>query len=353
MTGTITVVASTAYPAVVASARVRLVEMGEHMTAHGVELVYRPSMSDAEYRAATGAGTVGTQAAALLRGAAVAQRPQHHDRGAISLVHRLRSLLPIPRDLYRTVDAFDFDDAIYVSSLGAHRRPLSLLKLEAGRAVHQIRAARLVLAGNGYLADAAAGLRGGISGIEVLPSCVNPEAYPLRQHEEGEVLTLGWTGSPTTSAYLGAILGWLRPLGLKGRIRLLAMGANLPRAEGWIECLPWSLQGEAALLERIDVGLMPLLDDPWTRGKCGYKLLRYAAAGVPSVGSPVGVNAQMFESGCGIAARNQAEWHEALRTLSNPAVRREVGVAARAHVERAYSFCVWAPVAAQLLQRLS
>jgi hypothetical protein len=343
--------AETAYPAVVASARVRVVEMGAHLRRHGVEIEFRPSLTDAEYALATGGGSRAAMAGALIRGSLRAARPPQPKSQSTTIVHRLRSLLPGPGDL-RSLGVYDFDDAIFVRSAGAHRRGGAFLKLEPERVGHYVRAARLVLAGNHYLADAARGLGAPANQIEVVPSCVDPDAQPTRRHEETERLTLGWIGSATTSEYLSEVLEWLEPLARGGEsLTLIAMGARLPSRPSWVKCVPWSIEGERSLLAKIDIGIMPLPDDAWTRGKCGYKILRYGAAGLPTIASPVGVNADLLSGNRGIAASTAADWTRAVHAMRDVSVRREMGAAARAAVEREFSYATWAPRLAQLLRQ--
>ena len=106
---------------------------------------------------------------------------------------------------------------------------------------------------------------------------------------------------------------------------------------------PWSEAGEIAELQACDVGVMPLPDDPWARGKCGLKLLQFMAAGRPVVASPVGVNATIVRDGeNGLLAADEEAWFQGLRQLTDPALRRRLGAAGRATVARDYSLSGWA-----------
>jgi hypothetical protein len=122
----------------------------------------------------------------------------------------------------------------------------------------------------------------------------------------------------------------------------------------WIEHRPWSLATEAADLASFDIGIMPLPDTDWARGKCGYKILQYFSAGVPAVASPVGVNSELIGSDRGLLAASTTDWHSALeRLIDDAAERRERGAAAREFVEREYSYQRWAPELAALLHSVS
>jgi glycosyltransferase involved in cell wall biosynthesis len=124
-------------------------------------------------------------------------------------------------------------------------------------------------------------------------------------------------------------------------------------AEPWIERRAWSQASEASLLARFDVGVMPLPDDPWTRGKCGYKLLQYFAAGVPAVASPVGINATLLSRGGGFAAATPQQWRAALEQLrADRSARSDAARAGRRLAESEYSYQRWAPELAAMLRSL-
>jgi glycosyltransferase involved in cell wall biosynthesis len=130
------------------------------------------------------------------------------------------------------------------------------------------------------------------------------------------------------------------------------MGAD-PKAEAQplLDLVEWSEAAEVPFLQAVDIGIMPLSDTPWARGKCGYKLIQYMACGLPVVASPVGVNAEIVEHGVnGFLATTEAEWSEALATLlRDPALRQRMGAAGRRKVEEHYSLQVWGPRVAALL----
>ncbi len=342
--------AESAYPSLVAGTRVRVVEMGEHLAALGVNVHFRPTTTADEYRLVSTPGITFGKAAATVRGSLRSSRLGAQAGDTLRLVHRLRSLTVSPRDR-APLDVYDFDDALYVGGRAAHHPVLGRFKLEAARSVQYMHKARLVFAGNRILADAA---RQYARRIEIVPSCVDPWLQQMREHQEAEVLTLGWIGSATTTQYLESILGTLASVNERVPIRLLVMGARRTLQTSWIEYRPWTIEGERQLLTEIDVGLMPLPDDPWTRGKCGFKLLRYFSAGVPSIASPVGVNTDLVADGRGLPASDDRDWLHAIETLARDvAARREIGALARAYVERSYSFRVWSPRVAALLRTLA
>ncbi len=345
------VVAESAYPEIAAGARVRVVEMGAHLAPLGVDVDFRPTLSSSEYASIATPGVGAAKAIVLARGTLRAARAGNGNGRTLTLVHRLRSLVPSAKD-NRPLDVYDFDDALYLDASASRRRRLGgVFKRQSTRCLRYMGAARLVLAGNRILADVALGRA---RRVEVVPSCVDPTTQPMRQHREVEVLTLGWTGSATTSRYLGPALEVVGSLHERGwPIRLILMGASVPIKAPWIEHRSWSLEAERQMLTEVDVGLMPLPDDPWARGKCGYKLLRYFSAGLPTIASPVGINAELLEGGGGLGPTSHAEWVAAIDELSRDVgMRKEIGVQAREFAEREYSYQVWAPRVAALLSEL-
>jgi len=350
------VVAETAYPISAASARVRVAAFAPHLREHGVGLRFRPNLTDAEYRAISSDANTVRKARALARASArlVAAHVRRSEAGPL-LVHRLRFLVPIPGlEPARVVDAYDFDDALYMGSILDPNRRFRRLKREAEHWLAYVRRARLVIAGNEHLAARA---REHASRVEMIPSCVDPAGQPTRRQEEREAVTIGWIGSRSTSDDLRQVLpviGRLHERGLKARLVLIGAWP-LELTAPWLVQRPWSESSEGEELASLDIGIMPLPDNEWTRGKCGYKLLQYFSAGVPAVASPVGVNKAIIgeRKERGLLATTPEEWSEALEELiRDHEARREMGAAARRFVESEYSYQRWAPELASLLADL-
>lgn len=345
------VVAESAYPTLTPGPRVRAAAFAPFLRERAVDLEFVAHVRADEYAVLASAGRRTAKARIVGRCARrVIGRSRPPD--ALLMVHRLLSLIPLPgHDPPDRVDVYDFDDALFEGSISPVNRGFGVLKHEAARCRAHLRRARLVVAGNDYLAAHATKYA---RRVEVVPSCIDATRHRPRRHEDVEVLTVGWMGSATTTPYLVEMLPALRAINAQGiRMRLLAVGAaRLPPAP-WIEQLPWTLESEPRLLSRFDVGVMPLPDDPWTRGKCGYKLLQYFASGVPAVASPVGVNSRLLESGGGVAATTTAEWRSALEEFGRDlTARREAGRAGRCLVEAEYSYLRWAPELAAMLRSL-
>jgi glycosyltransferase involved in cell wall biosynthesis len=128
-------------------------------------------------------------------------------------------------------------------------------------------------------------------------------------------------------------------------VRFLVVGGEYRGALPRVENRPWSLARERADLHDMDLGLMPLPDDEWSRGKCGFKALLYMSVGIPAVCSPVGVNRSIIDHGVnGILAGDQESWYEQLAALvDQPELRRRLGEAGRQTVVTQYSVAVQAP----------
>jgi glycosyltransferase involved in cell wall biosynthesis len=215
-----------------------------------------------------------------------------------------------------------------------------------------MRHARCVVAGNEYLADYAR--RAGAKRVAILPTVVDTDRYPAATRERRGPFTIGWIGSPFSSRYLELIAPALADVCSQGRARVVLVGAPLavlasvPR-----EVLPWSEATEVNDIQAFDVGVMPVVDEPWARGKCGLKLIQYMACGLPVVASPVGVNREIVEPGVnGFLASTHEEWINALTTLRDqPTLAAELGRAGRRKVEEKYSLRAAAPALASILRQ--
>jgi glycosyltransferase involved in cell wall biosynthesis len=235
---------------------------------------------------------------------------------------------------------YDFDDALWADERGGVHRFFG----ESAGWRRAVRSADLVVAGNSYLAEAAAQLN---PNVQVIPSCVDPTAYPQKEdYAVGPVPRLMWMGSPSTEGYLEAVApALLRVHALTGARLTLVSAGERPLGElgAMTDRVRWDGARTDALLAEADCGIMPLPDTAFTRGKCAYKLLQYAAAGLPVVASPVGVNAQVIQQFDGFAATHVDSWVDAMvALLEEPqGTRRSRGTAARRAVESHYSFAAW------------
>lgn len=245
----------------------------------------------------------------------------------------------------------DFDDAVF-HNYDLHRS--GLVGMMLGDKIDRLMAsAALVTAGNLYLGARARAA--GAARVEIVPTVVDLEAYHLAPaHAAGEPARIGWIGTPSTwEAYVVPMLPLLTGAAADAGARILVVGAG--QGGGSHELLDreaWSEAAEVSLIHRMSIGIMPLTDTPWARGKCGYKLIQYMACGLPVIASPVGVNAEIVEHGVnGFLARTPDEWRAAITTLlHDPDLRRRMGAAGRRKVETHYALGVWGPRVATMLR---
>ena len=189
----------------------------------------------------------------------------------------------------------------------------------------------------------------------VLPTVVDTHLYRPAGTGPRPIPVIGWIGSPTTWAYVRPMLPLLQDMVATGKARLVVVGAGTaaePDRFPGMELRDWSEAREIADVQDMDIGIMPLPDQEWARGKCGYKLIQYMACGLPVVASPVGVNREIVRPDeNGFLAANIAEWREALtRLLSDPELRARFGVSGRDSVEHGYSLSAHAPRLVTLLK---
>ena len=247
---------------------------------------------------------------------------------------------------------FDFDDAVFVRYRSPSNPFWGRLKFP-GKTATLCRKARLVMAGNAYLADYASRYN---DDVTVIPTTIDTDVYrpDRRQSRGGDVVTIGWTGSHSTAQHLKRIVPALTELARARPFRFVVVGAEAPEIPGVdVVGRTWSAAREVEDLSDIDIGIMPLPDEPWTRGKCGFKALQYMGLGIPAVVSPVGVNTEIVTDGeNGFLADSDDEWIDRLsRLMKDPELRETLGAAARKTVEARYSARVVAPRVSELFEK--
>ena len=249
----------------------------------------------------------------------------------------------------------DYDDAVF------HNYDMAanvVVRKVLGKKIDTVmRNAACVVVGNEYLAERARKV--GARRIEIIPTVVDHTRYQCATKGSAARPVIGWIGTPATQAYVVGIRDALRTVCESTGARLLLVGATANVTEQipgmLVDVMPWSEAAEADLIRQMHVGIMPLQDGPWDRGKCGYKLIQYMASGVPVVASPVGVNVDIVNQGrCGRLAESTQDWAEALtELLSSEPLRQSFGSAGRKAVEQRYSLQVQAPVLAGIFQSIT
>lgn len=253
--------------------------------------------------------------------------------------------------LLRVKYIVDYDDAIF-HNYDLHPKKL-VRRLLDNKIAKVIKGASLVIAGNSYLKDYAdkAGARQTI----VIPTVINTSNYAVKEWEERKTVVIGWIGSPSTLKYVKNVVPVLKDLRKKYPLKLHIVGGKAGVGfEGDEEVLEWSEETETKLIEQFDIGIMPLNNDAWEKGKCGYKLIQYMGCGIPVVGSPVGVNDEIIQDGVnGYKANDLAGWKKSLEILlADSEVRRSFGRQGRLLVEEKYSYIKARTLWLQCLQQV-
>jgi len=238
----------------------------------------------------------------------------------------------------------DYDDAIF-HKYDLHKN--SIVRWLFSKKIDKLmNNSRIVICGNSYLEKRAK--FAGAKKVEILPTVINTEKYILKNIQETElsVIRIVWIGSPSTESYLNLLKTPLINLAKIIKFKLIIIGANKFKLEGIdIEFIEWNESSEVKDISDCHIGIMPLIDSPWEKGKCGYKLIQYMACGLPIVGSNIGVNSEIIDHGKnGYIANNDNEWVEYLLLLiQSKTKRREMGLNGFLKVEKKYCLKVTAP----------
>lgn len=334
------------------SSRLRMLEYRPYLEAAGFR-VSVSSFFDDEYLHRLAVGTrmrFSDAASGFLRRLSGVIAARHYD--VVWIEKELFPFLPGAfESVLRTLETnyvVDYDDATF------HRYDLNnsrIVRWLLRKKLHPlIRSARLVTVGNLYLADYTR--RIGAREVVVIPTVVDLAKYPRVRKRKHDEFRIGWIGSPSTTKYLSLVHVPLETLAAEMPLRLVTIGAGtLPDIHVPIEKHAWSEETEARLLSDLDVGIMPLTDSPWERGKCGFKLLQYMACQLPVIASPVGVNPAIIGDDCGFLANANEDWVKALRDLRlDSNLRRSMAQAGRHRVERDYSLQGTAPHVVQAMR---
>ena len=245
---------------------------------------------------------------------------------------------------------FDFDDAIFFPPAGSANKYANWLR-KPSKIRTICRLASHVIAGNQYLADYAREVNDQVS---IVPTTIDMKAYQRDSSvAAADPVAVGWSGSFSTVQYLDDLRPALQRLSQKEKFQLRVIGTPNYSLEGvQTEARAWRSASEVTDLQRLDIGVMPLPDNKWARGKCGLKALQYMALSIPTIVSPVGVNSKIICDGeNGFLANSEDEWIEKLTQLvRSPDLRRRIGEAGRKTVEEEYSATKQAPRVLEILR---
>jgi glycosyltransferase involved in cell wall biosynthesis len=356
--GTVTVGALGALGAEAPSFRVRTRIPSAELVRHGVAMRHLPlftARQDRQFHEAAALRRLDVLLAARSR---LRRRLATDVDWDVTLIQRQVDLLPgLGLERLAVADrrlVLDVDDAIWLDRSGdARGHRLALLKGTSRKVRWLASRADAVVAGNELLAEWMSQYSGNVA---VIPSLVEHRDIPLRVHERRDPLVVGWIGSASTSPLLARLvepLGRLAAAVPDVSVEFLAVGGSAPWIPGIrVRSERWSEEREQEFLRRVDVGVMPLEDSEWARGKCSYKALQYMAAGIPVVADDVGVSARVIgHEESGLIAGGADQWVEHLVTLARePRLRARLGAAGRLRVEKDFSVERWAPRLASLLR---
>lgn len=358
----IKVLTLTKYGRMGASSRMRMLQYIPWLQQAGVDATVQSLLSDAMVADLYQRGGYGLRALLFAYGARMRALMQRRRFDVLWIEKECLPWFPLWLELglLRGVPyVLDYDDAVF-HQYDMHRTPL-VRRLFGQRLDGLMAGAALVVCGNNYLAQRARDA--GAPWVEVVPTVVNLIRYAAKIDALGngfeardgsrEVLRIVWIGSPATVHYLKLLLEPLQALAAKVRFKLRVIGAgqiDLPGID--VEPVVWSEATEAESIRVCDIGVMPLLDSSWERGKCGYKLIQYMVSGLPVVASNVGVNPEIVQHGqSGFLASTPSEWVAGLDQLLNDvSLRAQMGRSGRQRVEREYCIQHTAPRMTELLR---
>jgi len=240
--------------------------------------------------------------------------------------------------LSKTPMIFDFDDAIWLNDVSNGNQNLGWLK-KPSKTGKIIKRSNLVIAGNSYLANYAKQFS---TSVHIIPTTIETGVQKPVNLTSNQSVCIGWTGSSTTLKHFQHAVPFLIKLKLKYGNAIsfkVIVDEKFVVPELDLVSTPWNKETEIYDLNQIDIGIMPLPDDEWSKGKCGFKGIQYMALEKPAVMSPVGVNVEIIQDGeNGFLASTENEWIERLSQLiESEELRKTMGKAARKTIEDRYS----------------
>lgn len=263
-----------------------------------------------------------------------------------------RKRLPLPVLLYMKHSGkkvvYDFDDAVmFRNSLAENpyslRRGLSFRRM--------LKYTDMVIAGNNFLKKEAEKYHGN---VKVLPTPIDGERYTQKEYEKNAIVNIGWIGDHGSIHYMESYRDVWEELGKRYKNVMLTIICDTFIKTEYIKLnrVQWKYDTEVEELKKLDIGVMPLFNDLWSMGKCGYKIIQYMGVGIASVCTPVGINMDVVKDGVnGFWADTKKDWVEKLSILiENPDLRINMGKEGRKMVLEAYTVQACAPKLIKWLQ---
>jgi glycosyltransferase involved in cell wall biosynthesis len=328
------------------SQRFRVEAMLPLLQEAGISYTLRPFMSVETWQVLYRGGALLEKACGIIKGYLKRFKTVFFEAGSHDYIFIHREAAPLGPPLFEWIlkkvlkkkIIFDFDDAIWIPNVSEQNKLASSLK--AFWKVSKIcRWSYIAVGGNDYLCNYAK--INGAQCIVRIPTVVDMvhRYNRLKEHHNGKVI-VGWTGSHSTLKYLDTIIPVMNRLQLEYDFTFLIIADKQPELSlrDW-QFLPWNAATEIDDLMKMDIGLMPLTSDPWSEGKCGFKLIQYLSLGIPTVASAIGVNSIIVRHNVnGYIVHNTAEWEQYLKKLlCDVALRGKMGSTGKIDMENTYS----------------
>jgi glycosyltransferase involved in cell wall biosynthesis len=239
--------------------------------------------------------------------------------------------------IYRKKIIYDYDDAIWKLNY-SHKNPIVKYFKATWKVKYICKWAKVVSCGNQYLADYAKQFN---SNVVVIPTTIDMNYHKAKEiHVQKTKLNIGWTGTLTTLKQINLIVDILKKIENEFDIDILIISNEEPQLDlKSLKYIAWNKTTEIEDLQKIDIGIMPLYDTEWEKGKCGFKGLQYMALAIPTIMSPVGVNPEIINDGYnGYLANSNGEWYDKIKLLINDEeLRKEIGLKGQETIKQRYS----------------
>lgn len=323
--------------------RFRFEQYFEFLKANGVECTYSGLLKENDYKYFHGRGHYFRKLGIVIKGF-LKRRKELRNIGNYDIVFVQREAFMLGTAYFekkyakRSRIIFDYDDAIWLEQVSGYNRIFRFLK-NPGKTSKIIRMSKMVFAGNRYLADYAAQFN---SHVFIVPTTIDTNTYKPAYRIDKEKICIGWSGSFSTIQHFNTCREALKIIkekyGSSVYFKVIGDGKYV-NGELDIKGQDWKKDSEVKDLQEMDIGIMPLPDDEWSKGKCGLKGLQYMALAIPTIMSPVGVNETIIRDGeNGFLASSTGDWVEKLSLLIDSAqLRKEIGEKGRITVEQFYS----------------
>ena len=349
----------TPHPKEGASTRFRVQQFFPYFTSQGINCIFRPFLSSNDYKILYKDGQILKKGFILLRG--ICKRVQDFissNNIDIVFVHLEASPLGLP--IFENLFSFcgkpiiyDLDDAIYLKGTSPVNKLAYFLK-SSSKIPKIISKSSYVIVCNEYLEDYAKKFN---QNVKMIPTVVNTDKFTVKDHSiQNEKLVIGWIGSHSTACYLAQLTEVFKKIAEKYKFTLKIIGSDKRDYFPGIDVIydDWSLEKDVLDFHGLDIGIYPLPDNEWVKGKTGFKTVQYMSVGVPCVASRIGKNINIITDGVdGYLASSQDEWIKKLSLLiENSEFRKTMGLAGRKTVEDRYSLSINAPKYLEVFDRV-